>query len=226
MANNSGKIDCFDPNKIRWEIWLSMLQAHFAYNEITDDNKKKNSLSVSLGSDTYSTLASLTSPDLPHVKTYNDLVKLLEAHYKVKPSYHRSLIKFQNRKKKSDESLRDLYADLKSLAKDCSFDALFDARVRDQLFMAIETEVYFPNLVAENLDLQAMSSMDILEKILNLDKAFVGEKLPTTEVGVSSEYVNSQKKESCKHCGYPHKSENCRFKHLTCSVCNTKGHLK
>ena len=77
-----------------------MLQAHFAHNGITDSEKKKNSLLVSLGSETYSTLASLSSPDLPHEKDYKDLVKLLESHYKVRPSYHHSLIRFQQRKKK------------------------------------------------------------------------------------------------------------------------------
>ena len=98
---------------------------------------------------------------------------LLESHYKITPSYHRSLILFQQRKKKAGESLRDLYADLKTLAKDCSFGTLFDARVRDQLFMAVDTEVYFPNLVAENFKLQDLSSTQTLERILNLEKAFL-----------------------------------------------------
>ena len=71
-ATNSGKIDCFDPKKIKLEVWLSMLQAHFAHNGITEDVKKKNSLLVSLGSETYSTLASLSSPALPHEKDYKD----------------------------------------------------------------------------------------------------------------------------------------------------------
>ena len=230
-SNNSSKIDYFDSKKIKLEVWLSMLQAHFAHNGITDEGKKKNSLLVSLGSETYSTLASLSSPELPHEKNYDDLVKLLESHYKVRPSYHRSLIRFQQRKKKSDESLRDLYVDLKNLARDCSFGALFDARVRDQLFMAVDAEVYFPNLVAENLNLQTMTSTETLERILNFEKAFVGEKMPPSEVkkvGVRPTYgsFNGQKKESCRHCGYPHRSEDCRFSHLTCSVCNTKGHLK
>ena len=44
-----------------------MLQVHFAHNGITDNEKKKNSLLVSLGSET---LASLSLPDLPHEKAY------------------------------------------------------------------------------------------------------------------------------------------------------------
>ena len=220
MASNHNKIDCFDPKKIKLEVWLSMMQAQFAHNSITDNEKKKNSFLVSLDSETYSTLASLSSPDLPHEKDYKDLVKLLESHYKVKPSYHCSLIRFQQRKKKAGESLRDLYVDLRVLAKDCSFDDQFDARIRDQLFMAIDAEVglYFPNLVAENLDLKTMNSIQILGRILNFEKAFVGEKLSTKPsdvqaVGIGSSSFKGQKKDSCRHCGYPHHSEDCRFSH-------------
>ena len=117
MANNSGKIDCFDPKKIKFKVWLIMLLAHFAHNGITKDVKKKNSLLVSVGSEIYSTLASLSSPELPHEKDYNDLVKLLESHFVVKPSYHRSLIRFQQRKKKAGESLQDLYIRFKGFSK-------------------------------------------------------------------------------------------------------------
>ena len=231
MSNtNTARIDSFDPKKIKLEVWLSMLQAHFAFNNITEATKKKNSLLVSLGSDAYSTLASLSSPDLPHEKNYDELVLLLESHYKITPSYHRSLILFQQRKKKAGESLRDLYADLKTLAKNCSFGTNFDARVRDQLFMAVDTEVYFPNLVAENFKLQDLSSTQTLERILNLEKAFIGEKLPSEiqalGLGPNPSSHNSQRTNFCRHCGYPHRSEDCRFSHLTCSICNTKGHLK
>ncbi|KAK7077135.1 hypothetical protein SK128_007450 [Halocaridina rubra] len=52
----------------------------------------------------------------------------------------RSLIQFQQRKKKPGENLHDLYAALKALAKDCNFGNQFDARVCDQLFIVIESE--------------------------------------------------------------------------------------
>ena len=158
---------------------------------------------------------------------YKDLVKLLESHYKVRPSYHRSLICFQQRKKKAGESLRDLYVDLEALAKD----VVLMTNLMQELFMAIDAEVYFPNLVAENLDLKTMISIQTLECILYFEKAFVREKLPTkpsdvSAIGIGSGSFKGHKKDSCRHCGYPHHSEDCRFSHLTCSVCNTKGHLK
>ena len=179
MSSSQIKIDAFDASKISLELWFSLLEAHFAHLGITTSEKKRNVLLVSLGTETFSVLGSLCAPDLPHTKEYDDLVALLKAHFIVKPSYHRSLIKFQQRQKKEGETLNMLYADLKASAKDCNFGDQFDPRVRDQLFMAVQHEVYFPNLVAENIDLQGMTSAKILDRILNLEKAFVSEKSET-----------------------------------------------
>ena len=227
-TNLQGKIEPFNPQKIKFEVWLSMLKAQFAYTGITEDDKKKNCLLVSLGADIYSTLASLCAPSLPHEKTFDVLVTVLRGHYVVKPSYHRCLIKFQQRKKKGEETLRELYADLKELANDCDFGTQFDARVRDQLFMAVDSEIYYPHLVAENLSLQSMSSSDTLERISNFEKAFCGEKLASGVHALSLREGGDSFRQgmSCKHCGYPHPSEKCKFSHLSCSRCGIKGHLK
>ena len=227
------RIDPFDPKKIKLEVWLSMLQAHFAYVNVTDDIKKKNILLISLGSETYSVLASLCAPSLPDnaLLSYNDIVTALKSHYIVKPSYHRSLIKFQQRKKMKPESLRELYADLKNLAADCNFGDQFDNRVRDQLFMAIDSEIYFPNLAAEKLDLQQMTSANTLERILTFEKAFCSEKSLSSSVNAlkitqKGKPTSRKYNYSCFHCGFPHRPENCQFSHLVCAFCKTEGHLQ
>ncbi|XP_064089269.1 uncharacterized protein LOC135203476 [Macrobrachium nipponense] len=167
------KIDHFNSSQITLDLWLSLLEANFSNLGIEEDMKKKNVLLVLIGTDVFSALGSLCAPDLPHTKTYDDLVAVLKSHYIVKPYYHRSLIAFQQRKKRRDETVNSLYADLKALAKDCNFGNHFDSRDRDQLFMAVDNEVYFPNLVALYIDLQAMTSSAVLERILNMEKVFV-----------------------------------------------------
>ena len=138
------------------------------------------------------------------------------------------------------------------MAKDCSFGNQFDARVRDQLFMAVDTEIYFPNLAAENFKLQTLTSQETFERILNMERAFGSENRPTCVNAVVSVNQGLQKKGkqnfsssqprsrpsegkpsrgnkskvSCTHCGYPHDSENCSFKDLACNICGKKGHLK
>ena len=117
-----------------------------------------------------------------------------------------------------------MYADLKAAAKNCNFGNQFDARVRDQLFMAVDNEVYFPNLVALNIDLQTMTSQGILDKILNMEKAFVSERVEIQPQAQA--HVVKGKSVLCKHCGFSHDSMYCRFKHLTCNNCNKRGHLQ
>ena len=119
-------------------------------------------MNISVGSKVFSTLSDLTAPDLPSDKTYGELIDLLKAHYVTKPSYHRSLCLFQRRVKKSDESLEQLYADLKRLAKDCNFGTTFDERLRDQFFMAIDSQSYFKFFMAENLKLEGLTSVQLL----------------------------------------------------------------
>ena len=108
MAGTHGKIDPFVASKISLDLWLSMLEAHFAHLGITESIKKRNYLLVSIGTEVYSVLGNLCAPDLPHNKDYEDLLTFLKGHYIVKPLYHRSLVNFQQRKKKTTESLQDL----------------------------------------------------------------------------------------------------------------------
>ena len=222
-ASSQVKIEAFDPSKISLELWLSLLEANFANLDIREDGKKRNVLLVSVGTEVYSVLGNICAPNLPHTKSYDELVLALKNYYDVKPSYHRSLLVFQQRVKKADENLNVLYADLKALAKNCNFGAQFDSRVRDQLFMAVKDEVYFPNLVAENIDLQRMTSSAIYERIQNLEKAFVSEKSDPQSV----KWVNTGfRKVSCKHCGFSHGSGDCKFKDRVCHKCKQQGHLQ
>ena len=97
-----------------------------------------------------------------------------------KPSYHRSLVLFQQRRKKDSESLRDLFADLKRLAKDCHFGDNFNQRLRDQLFMAVDSLPYFKFLLAEDLNLEVLTADKLLDRLQTLEKAHMGESNAAT----------------------------------------------
>ena len=199
-----------------------------AYN-ITGEMKRKNFLIILISCKVFSTLSDLTAPDLSPDKTYGELIDLLKEHYVTKPSYHRSLCLFQRRVKKSEKSLKELYVDLKRLAKDCNFGTTFDARLRDQLLMAIDSQSYFKFLMAENLKLEGLTSVQLLDRIGTLEKAHVGEDAWAKnfpQCDVSAPVIKSNKEiVSCKHCGYLHQSYFFffKFKHLCChKVCQGK----
>ena len=136
----------------------------------------------------FGTLANLAAPKNPTELTYNEITQLLKDHYVTKPSYHRSLLLFQQRRKETGESLNVMYSELKSLAKNCNFGNTFDQRLRDQLFMAVDAQPYFKFLVAEDLDMDQMTSAKLLERITTLEKAHLGEHGPggvVTTTGIS-----------------------------------------
>ena len=113
------RIDPFNPDELGMDSYLALFDAHMQAHSITDNDKKKALLLCSLGIKSFAILVNLTAPDMPADKTYAQLCDILKSHYVSKPSYHRSLHLFQNRRKMVNESLNDLYADLKRLADDC-----------------------------------------------------------------------------------------------------------
>ena len=90
---------------------------------------------------------------------------------------------------------------------------------------------YFRFIMAENLKLEELTSIQLLDRIETLEKAHVGEDVlaatVSTDDASSTVYKLSNKERvSCKHCGYPHQSVFCKFKHLNCRKCGIKGHLE
>ena len=223
------KLPHYDPKELDFDLYISLIETNFAAHNITTESKKKNLLLVSMGTKIFAILANLTAPDNPTEKSYDEIVEALKRHFITKPTYHRSLLLFQQRKKKDSESLKELYSDLKKLAKDCNFGATFDSRLRDQLFMAVDNLSYFKFLVAEDLNLDNLTSQKLLDRIQTLEKAHLGEGTIDSNPGVHKVH---QKKagpspKRCKHCGFDnHTSERCRFKGYACRNCGVKGHLE
>ncbi|XP_076032445.1 uncharacterized protein LOC143020168 [Oratosquilla oratoria] len=202
---SSCKIGPFNPKELSFDVYLALFEAHVATQDITDGGKRKNQLFVCIGTKMFGILANLTAPAMPTTKTYDELIELMKNHFITKPSYHRSLCSFQQRRKVEKETVKELYADLKRLAKDCNFDTTLDARLRDQLFMAIDSEPYFKYILAKDLKLEALTSSAILEGILVLEKAHMGEgeMANSSSSGTTVHKVHSETMSKCKHCGFP-----------------------
>ena len=236
MASNSPsssatvipKLPQYDQEKISFDLYVALIEATFTTYRITDEVMKKNLLITNIGMENFAVLANLTAPESPSDKSFDQLIAAMKKHFITKPSYHRSLVVFQQRRKKEGESLKDLYADLKKLAKDCHFGDTFDQRLRDQLFMAVDSLLYFKFLLAEDLNLEEMSSDKLLDRLQTLEKAHLGENVTHSSALNVNKIEKPQAKNGlkCKHCGYPHLSANCKFKNLSCNNCGIKGHLQ
>lgn len=164
----------YDPKIMSIELWLSLLEVHFTHFKINDDIDKRNILLLCVGTRTYKSLGFLCAPKLPNTFSYNDLIIKLKNYYVLKQEYHYSLMDLQTRKKKSNESLMDLYKDLRKLAWKCDFgEENFDLRVRDQLLIAVEEEDYFPELMNNIKNMKNFKSQWLFEKISNFEMKMV-----------------------------------------------------
>lgn len=104
----------FNLYKMRLDHFLSL-------NGMTDDKKKIDMLASVGGADLYKTLHSLVQPANIEEKKYNELIKLLEGHFKPKKNIVAESFKFNKRDQKQGESIAEYIVELKSMAQTCEF---------------------------------------------------------------------------------------------------------
>ena len=241
----------FNPDKLELGCWIDLFTMNCQVNDITDDDAKRALLLSSVGVDTFATICKLTAPDLPSAVAFNDLVTVLKSHFITKPSYHRALCDFLQRKKKSNETVKGYYAELKQLAQQCEFGAEFDRRLKEQLLVGIDQEIYFKVLLADPFDFKVISSRDLLTKVTSLETAYVTEcndKASASNGSSESSSVHkvkagggkpssysvknkppglvTSKAGNCFRCGRSnHLPNKCNFKDATCFSCGKTGHV-
>ena len=125
----------FNTDKLDLECWLDLFNMNCQINEVTEDESKRALLLSSIGIGTFSVICKLTAPNLPSAVAYNDLLAILKSHFITKPSYHRALCDFLQRKKKINETVKEYYAELKQVAQKCDFGGEFDERLMEQLLV-------------------------------------------------------------------------------------------
>ena len=140
----------FNPEKLELGCWLDLFDMNCQVNDITELDAKRALLLSSVGVDTFATICKLTAPKLPSAVPFAELVTVLKSHFITKPSYHRALCNFLQRKKKWNETVKDYYAELKQLAQQCDFGTDFDKRLKEQLLVGIDQEIYFKLLLADS----------------------------------------------------------------------------
>lgn len=250
----SRRIPEFNADKLDLVCWLDLFNMHCEINEVTEDDGKRALLLSSIGIDTFSVICKLTAPSLPSTVAFNDLVTILKSHFITRPSYHRALCDFLQRKKKGNETVKAYYAELKQLAQKCDFGGEFDRRLKEQLLVGIDQEVYFKVLLADPFDFKTISSQDLLTKVTGLETAYVTECRPRAADGASNSAESSVNKiktgnsksfssnvrpnhnskgqsskmpnNKCFHCGRTnHWPDKCKFKSASCYICDKTGHV-
>ena len=118
MAALIGCLDSFDIQSDNWLDYIERVEQYFIANEITVEAKKKGTLLTIIGGEAYKLLRSLTEPNKPSEKSYDQIVTILEAHLNPKPIVISERWKFYQRNKNTGEPFKDYLAVLRRLPLD------------------------------------------------------------------------------------------------------------
>ena len=116
-----GHVSEFDPKKEEWKSYAERLSYYFIANDITTDAKKQAVLLSASGSDTFELIQNLLAPVDPKDKSYDELVTLLENHYKPKPSEIVQRYHFNCRDQKEGENISTYVSELRKLSQHCNY---------------------------------------------------------------------------------------------------------
>lgn len=126
MASNKliGYIEPFIPGG-NFCAYEDRLNQFFIINEVKDDKKTPLFLTI-VGPDNYDVLMSLTVPDLPSTKTYEELIKQLRNFYAPRKNKRAERYKFHNAVQEEGETINEFIVKIKSLAQTCRFGDFLD----------------------------------------------------------------------------------------------------
>ena len=238
MAVTFGRIEEFDGAKEDWSQYEERLGHFFAANGVESAEKKRSIFLSVVGAATYKLLRSLVAPAKPGDKTYEELVKLLSAHFNPPPSEIVQRFKFHSRVREPGESVATFVSELRSLAEHCNFQSTLEDMLRDRIVCGINDHAIQQRLLGEEkLTFEkAMSTAQAMETAARNAKEL--RNTPGTAGRPSHSNIPQVHKVSkpakqkamgqcCHRCGKAgHTAPNCRFKDSKCYQCGKKGHLR
>ena len=225
-----------------WATYIERVEFYFEANDIADDKKKPALLSL-IGPDTFKMLRSLTVPDGPNDKTYQEIKDTLAGHFCPKRSqiYYRS--EFYRCSQKPGTSITSYLSDLQAIAKDCGFGDSLNDMLRDRLVCGVHDQAIRKHLLSKGDDLKLE---DALKQAISMESAMRDSKdlLPSGQQPVynvkpqrfqrqplegkdkPSEGKDKPTYRNCYRCGKNgHAPDKCYYKNSTCYSCNKVGHI-
>ena len=227
-----GHVSEFDPKKEEWKSYAERLSYYFIANDITTDAKKQAVLLSASGSDTFELIQNLLAPVDPKDKSFDELVTLLENHYKPKPSEIVQRYHFNCRDQKEGENISTYVSELRKLSQHCNYGTSLNDLLRDRLVCGIRNGPLQRKLLAEKeltfktaLEMaQAWETAEASSKDLQKPQNSSVHSLRERDPSRQQKHQQSPAV-TCYRCGGQHKAPDCRFKNTKCHTCQKVGHL-
>ena len=225
-----GKVDEYNENE-EWRHYVERLNHFYEANEITDEAKQRSIFLVSVGAKTYKLIRSLVAPRDPKEKSYVELAKLVQDHYKPKPSVIVERFKFNTRCQQQGENISVFLAELRRLSENCEFGATLDEMLRDRLVCGARDNKIQRRLLAEpkltlKRALDLAIAIETSEKdVLDLQNSMAQGGSLVNKLEAAAKDPKGHEAVKCSRCDGKHYSSECRFKEAKCHACGKVGHI-
>lgn len=227
MSSQLGQVEPFDESSADWTSYEERLQAFLRANKVPVEQQADTLISM-VGPKTYALLKSLTSPEIPTKKSFEQLLELLRSHFVPKLSIIGERAKFHRRSQLPQETTAQYAAELRRLAQTCEFGTFLDQALRDRFVCGLLRADIQRNLFAEDNQLKFQTAVDRAIAIeAAIQSASATRSTPPTEYDVHKVNSTEQTSASCYRCGsWKHAANSCRYMNAKCFQCNKKGHIK
>jgi hypothetical protein len=231
MASSIGKIESFDDGIEDWPTYVERIEQYFKANDVSDDKRVASLLSL-IGSRTYGLLRSLTAPEKPSEKTYQEIVDTLSRHLAPKPLIIAERFRFHKREQRDGETISAFVAEIRKLSQHCEFGAALDLTLRDRLVCGLRNESVQKRLLSE-ADLTFRRAIDIavaMETAARDASELQHQRRQEVDVHKMADANKlsnpvSTVKKACYRCNGFHHPNSCRFKDAVCHGCSKPGHI-
>jgi hypothetical protein len=240
----------FDESNETFQNFLQRLESYFELKGVTGETpeinaKKVNHLITLLSPTHFTLLASLTAPDPPKSKTFEELSTLLKNHMNPVPSEIAEQHKFSMRMQNEGESISKYVAELKGMTTNCNFKCngcqqptnnthlrtqfirgVRDGEIREKLLQEKSSEFSKIVEIAQSIEMSKQESQQ-MQCAMTVPPSSLP---PINKVGPNRQFTKSQPNHDlrgrCYRCGdSEHRADACRFKSSRCNKCKATGHL-
>jgi len=233
MAMSIGKIEPFDDSCENWVTYVERVEQYFITNDVDTDKRVPALLSL-IGSKTYGLLRSLTAPEKPSTKTFDDIVEILKRHLSPKPLVIAERFRFHKRDQRDGESISAFIAEIRKLSEHCEFGSSLDATLRDRLVCGLRNEAIQKRLLTEE-DLTFKRAIDLAVAMetaakdateLQSLRQSTDQEVHKMSAAGKPTYRFQKQSVPCYRCsGTNHDQSFCRFKNAICHGCSKRGHI-
>ena len=172
-------MQAYDPAS-DWKLYEISITNFFAANRITapansqDIDRRKAALLATIGMRALDIIKSLSAPDEPNTKLYDEILELLRRNYTKAPTKSLTCKKLAAVKQNEHESIDEFVSRLRHLAIDCQYGgAMLTEVLQEQFINGIRAEAFKKKLLAaenETLD-QLLAHARFFEQVERDDRS-------------------------------------------------------